>query len=216
MALYREDRKMLVHMTLKRVVDFHGHLCPDLVLGGKACQYAQKLLSLNGKLAGGISIITENSTSALDAIQVMLGAMIGNQRLRVMDFGKHNYTFMSKAEPAAFRLSLLPQFYGDEKTYNALEQRIVHNQAVLDDVLQLQGLLDSRVKHLLSLSPENLYAAAAVEPRQDPTELTSVYLTCCKCREQALKSRIIERDGAMYCVPCFREINIDSRRFGIH
>ena len=73
MALYREDRKMLIHMTFKKIVDFHGHLCPDLVVGGKACQYVQELISSKAFPDHNISIIAENSTSALDAIQIMLG-----------------------------------------------------------------------------------------------------------------------------------------------
>lgn len=85
MALYRRERKMLVNMTLKRVVDFHGHLCPDLVVGAKVSEYAQKLFPDRS-----FSLIAENSTSAIDAIQVLLGITIGNQRLKVMDFGKHN------------------------------------------------------------------------------------------------------------------------------
>lgn len=96
MAFYREDRKMLLNMTLKRVVDFHGHLCPDLVIGGKFCEYVQKFITENGELVGGLSIIAENCTSALDSIQILLGATVGNQRLQGLDFGKHNYTLLTK------------------------------------------------------------------------------------------------------------------------
>ena len=45
MALYREDRKMLLNVALKRIVDFHGHLCPDLVIGAKVCHYVQTLVA---------------------------------------------------------------------------------------------------------------------------------------------------------------------------
>jgi len=207
MSLYREDRKMLVHMTFKKVVDFHGHLCPDLVIGGKACQYVQKLLASKSGLDAGISIIAENCTSALDAIQIMLGATVGNQRLQVMDFGKHNYTFIGKNGQTGLKLSLRPQFYGDEEKYNGLEQKIINNQVILDDVVQFQELLDSRVKRLFSLSPEDLFDVESIEPRQKPTELASVYLTCCSCGEQVLKSRIIEYRGEIYCTPCFQQIN---------
>ena len=44
---------MLLNMTLKRAVDFHGRLCPDLVIGGKLCEYVQEFISENGKLVGG-------------------------------------------------------------------------------------------------------------------------------------------------------------------
>lgn len=103
-----------------------------------------------------------------------------------------------------------------EPRKNALEQRIVNNQAVLDDVVQFQGLLDGRIKRLFGLAPEDLYTVSAVEPRQDPTELASVYLTCCRCGEQVLKSRIIEHEGQVYCTPCFQRINIGPSHFSVH
>ncbi|MBU0653377.1 MAG: hypothetical protein KKG96_10945 [Proteobacteria bacterium] len=210
MALYREERKMMVNITLKRVSDFHGHLCPDLVLGGKFCEYAQKLLSSRGELDGGISIIAENCTSALDAIQIMLGATVGNQRLQVMDFGKHSYTLLSKNAETGFRLSLKPQYYGDEDEYNRLEQKIMNNQAVLEDVVQFQKLLDCRVKQLLNLPPEELFTVERIELVQRPTETASIFLTCCRCGEQVLKSRKIDYQGGTYCISCFQKKNVSS------
>jgi len=158
MALYREERKMPVNnMTLKKVVDFHGHLCPELVIGCKACEYARRLLSVNGNLEGKISVIAENCTSALDAIQVLLGVTLGSQRLKVFDFGRHNYTFLLKNGQNGLRLSLKEQHYGDENEYRTLEQKIMKDQVSLDEVVQFQQLLDSRVKRLLSSLPEDLF-----------------------------------------------------------
>ena len=210
MALYREDRKMLIHMTFKKIVDFHGHLCPDLVVGGKACQYVQELISSKAFPDHNISIIAENSTSALDAIQIMLGATVGNQRLQIMDFGKHNYTIIGKNGETGVKLSLCPQFYGDEEKYNALEQKIIRNRMTLDEMVGFQELLDRRVKRLLSLSHQDLFKTRFFEPDQKPTELASVYLICSICEEQVLKSRAIEHSGTVYCVPCFQRTNMGS------
>lgn len=207
MAFYREDRKMLVNMTLKRIIDFHGHLCPDLVLGGKACEYAQKLLSKNRGLDGGISIIAENCTSALDAIQILLGATVGNQRLKVMDFGKHNYTFSFKNGQNGFRLSLKQQHYGDEDEYRVLEEKIIKDQVTLDEVVHFQKLLDSRVKQLLTLSPEDLFDLELIEPIPQSTEMATIYLSCWKCGQQVLRSRTIDFKGKIYCIPCFQHMN---------
>jgi formylmethanofuran dehydrogenase subunit E len=119
-----EEGKMLLNIHLKRVVDFHGHLCPDLVLGCKLCEYAKKLFSQGGGLNGGISVIAENCTSSLDAIQIILGTTVGNQRLQVMDFGKHNYTLLSKKAETGFRLSLKKQHFSDEEEYRGIEKKL--------------------------------------------------------------------------------------------
>jgi formylmethanofuran dehydrogenase subunit E len=215
MALYREDRKMLLNITLKRVVDFHGHLCPDLVLGGKLCEYVQKLLSSNGELDGGFSIIAENCTSALDAIQILLGVTVGNQRLQVMDFGKHCYTVLSRNAENCFKLSLRQQHYGDEDKYNGLEQKM-NNQATLEEVVQFQKLLDCRSKRLLGLPPDELFEVDCIEQDQRSVETASVYLTCCKCGQQVLKSRKIDYRGEPYCIPCFQRINLGHKDRNLH
>ncbi len=209
MAFYREDRKMLINMTLKRVVDFHGHLCPDLAIGGKVCEYVQKLFSPSSEPDGGLAIIAENSTSALDAIQVLLGVSVGNQRLHIIDFGKHNYMVFFKNTGNGFKLSLKRQQYGDEEEYNRIESRILNNEATFDEVTQFQSFLDDRVKHLLNLPPEGLFKVEPYrEPAQHHAEIASVYLTCTCCGEQVLKSHINAYRGQIYCIPCFQRMNI--------
>jgi formylmethanofuran dehydrogenase subunit E len=203
MALYREDRKMLMNSAFQRLADFHGHLCPDLVIGGKLCEYVQKLLSVNEESVRGLSIIAENCTSSLDAIQIMLGATIGNQRLQVIDFGKQNYTINGNNGRIGFRLSMRTQHYGDEDEYHGLEQKILNNQALLDEAVQFQKLVDGRMKRLLNLTPEELFTVEPVVSVQMPTETASIYLSCCLCGEQVLKSRTIECRGETYCIPCF-------------
>ncbi|PIU23820.1 MAG: formylmethanofuran dehydrogenase, partial [Chloroflexi bacterium CG08_land_8_20_14_0_20_45_12] len=77
---------MLVNMQLKRVIDFHGHLCPDLVIGCKAYELAMKTLCHRENLDGGLIVIAENTTNAIDAIQCLSGCTLGNQRLKIHDF----------------------------------------------------------------------------------------------------------------------------------
>ena len=206
MALYREDRKMLLNMQLKRVVDFHGHICPDLVIGCKLCEYAQQLIPQAGELNGGISLIAENCTSSLDAIQIILGTTVGNQRLQVMDFGKHNYTLLSKKAETGFRLSLKEQHFDDEAAFRELEQKMMNNQVIMEEVVQFQKLLDVRVRYLLGLIPENIFSVKPVESIPPPFETANTFQQCSVCGEQVLKSRRIEYQDQIYCIPCFRKI----------
>jgi len=206
MAFYREEKKMLVNMTLKRVVDFHGHLCLDLAIGSKACEYVQKFLSKNRELDGGISVIAENCTSALDAIQVLLGATVGNQRLKVLDFGKQNYTFSFKNRRNSFSLSLREQRYGDEDEYKVLEEKIINDQASLDEVVHYQNFVDSRINQLLASPPEDLFSVKRIRLIQPANEITTIYLSCWKCGQQVLRSRTIEFEDKIYCIPCFQRI----------
>jgi hypothetical protein len=128
MSWYLEERKMLANLTLKRVVDFHGHICPELAVGGKFCEFVQGLFNNGAIPTNGFSILCENTTSALDAIQVLLGATVGNQRLMVMDVGKHTYTLFSRPEKRGWRLKQRPLLYGDEEIFAALDEKIRKNR----------------------------------------------------------------------------------------
>lgn len=206
---------MLIHMSFKRVVDFHGHLCPDLVIGGKLCAQVQTLLARNGQFPVGFSIVAENCTSALDAIQILLGLTMGNQRLFVMDYGKHNYTVTTR-EKTGYRLILRHRSFGDEPDYQALAGKIADNRARLEDVIQFQQLLDTRVAALLDLSPETLFQVEETCFGQPPPEAAGVYLTCARCGEPVLKSHLVHHGGEIYCIPCFRKNTFSCADYTIH
>jgi len=204
MAFYREDRKMLINMTLKRVINFHGHMCPDLILGSKVCEYAHKVLDSKNEFKKGLSIITENSTSAVDAIQVLLGATVGNQRLRIMDYGKHNYTIFYDKGRKGIRLTLRPRQYKDEEEYCDLVKKISENRAGLSEVVQFQKILDDRARLFIDLSPEDIFDIDDTAATEHPTEMADVYISCCRCGQHVLRSRIIDYQGESYCMPCFQ------------
>lgn len=216
MAFYRRERKMIVNMALKRIADFHGHVCPDLVLGCKLCEFIQNLLPPNKLTSGIAAIIAENSTSALDAIQIMLGATLGNQRLKVRDLGKHNYTVIPKSAATGYRMKMKSQDYDDEDMYQRLSGKMLGNTIVMDEVVKLQILLDERVRYLLRQPPEALFEIEPVKKEEQMLEGPSVYLTCCRCGEQVLASHAIERHDAIYCLSCLRMTNVGCHRHRLH
>lgn len=204
-----EDRKMLVNISLERMVSFHGHVCPELVIGGKFCEFVQSLFNSGQVPVSGFSVISENATSALDAIQVLLGATVGNQRLQVMDYGKHNYTLLSRAGQRGWQLKHKNIIYGDEESFADADRKIRKNEAELDDFLAFQRMIDARVRRILSLSPEELFSVEQVENRERSVEATSVYLTCRFCKERVLAGHCIRYKDMMVCTPCFQQLSLD-------
>jgi formylmethanofuran dehydrogenase subunit E len=211
MALYKRDRKMLLNMTLKRVVDFHGHLCPDLVVGAKVSEYAQKLFPDSG-----FSLIAENSTSAIDAIQILLGITIGNQRLKVMDFGKHNYTLTLKDKQKAFMLSLKKLRYNDEDEYRILSNKIRSSEATIDEVVSFQRILDNRSKKLLELNLDELFVLKEVAWESPFVEMPTLYCTCRSCGQEVLVDFVVTYHDNVYCMRCFQRINTGCTRYRLH
>ena len=206
MTFYREDRKMILNITMKRLVDFHGHFCPDLVIGAKLCEYIQKLIPENNGLNISISIVAQNCTSAVDAIQILLGATFGNQRLQIMDLGKHVYSLLIIDTGTSFMFSLKQQKYGDEDEFDNLEQKVVNSRISLEEAVHFQKLMDRRIEKLLALTPEELFTKSLVEKGQPSFEVPSIYLTCCHCGHQVLKNRSIDYHSKIYCISCFQQV----------
>jgi formylmethanofuran dehydrogenase subunit E len=216
MSWYREERSMLANVSLKRVIDFHGHICPELAIGGKFCEFVQKQVKSGSIPETGLSVVSENTTSALDAIQVLLGITIGNQRLLVLDYGKHTYSLLCRDRDLGWKLRMKPQVYGDEDRYAAIEGKILDDQATLDDLLDFQRLLDTRIEHILGLTPEELFYIENIESAACPREISGAYCTCSLCCELVLTSRSVENGGSLYCLPCFKKTHPGCQMHGMH
>ncbi len=215
MAFYREDRKMLLNMTMKRLVDFHGHLCPDLIIGAKLSEYIQQLVSEASGLNVSISILAQNCTSAIDAIQILLGATFGNQRLQVMDFGKHVYSLVINETGTSFMFSLRPQKYGDEYEFDNLEQKIINSGISLEEAVRFQKLMDGRIEKLFSMTTDELFDCEEIEKGQLFYEVPSIYITCSHCSHQVLKNRSVEYRNRTYCISCFNHVCSECKQYNL-
>ena len=193
---------MLVNMELKRVVDFHGHLCPDLVIGCKAYEFALKILSKKEKPDGGLIVIAENTTSALDAIQRLSGCTLGNQRLKIHDFGKHKYTFLNSRTGLGVVISLKEQDFKDAPRYLELEEKATKGEATVEDIAHFRRVLDDRVKLLLSLGYDELFNAKMTTRKPPRTETFASLVQCHRCGDPVLETRLINIDGLFLCKQC--------------
>jgi formylmethanofuran dehydrogenase subunit E len=206
MSWYVEDRKMLGNLSLKRITSFHGHVCPELAVGAKFCEFVQNLFN-NGIIpVSGYSVLAENNTSALDAIQVLLGATLGNQRLSVTDNGKHVYTLFSHSEKKGWKARLRSLPFDDRRLFESLQETISRERASLDDIVSFQHLLDERVERLLAMSVEELFHIEEASYETVPHESAVAYHLCSVCSDFVLVSHSIKKDDAIMCMPCFQKM----------
>lgn len=57
----------------KICVEFHGHECPGLAIGFRACEIAMEKLNLKFSKDEEIVCVTENDACGVDAVQVITG-----------------------------------------------------------------------------------------------------------------------------------------------
>ncbi len=204
MAFFREDQMMLVNAQLKKVVDFHGHLCPDLLIGCRAVNLALERLQAENELTNGLFVTAQNQTSALDAIQCLTGCTLGNQRLRLQDNGKHNYTFISCSSGLAVELRLMNLSFKNEDRYFALEKKAANDRVTIQDISRMQSIMDDWVHWLSSLPDAELFKVA--ESREEPPrpETCTRYITCRRCGDPVQISRVVVQNGIECCSSCVR------------
>lgn len=202
MKFFREERKMLVNISLKKLGEFHGHICPDLVLGSKACELAKGLLGKERIEKEGLVVYAQNVTSALDAIQYILGCTLGNRRLLIEDWGRHNYRFTLLASGEGVELKLkLRNIYDEE--FHRLEEKVALGEAAIEDLALYQILLDEKVKMLISMDAEEIYSFFRYREPPPRIEIPTGIVSCSSCKEPVSLYACVESPEGFVCKKCF-------------
>ncbi|MGQ9676263.1 MAG: FmdE family protein [Chloroflexota bacterium] len=197
----KEQKEVPVEMHLKLSADFHGHLCPDLVIGYRACKFALSQLGPELAWAPDSRVVAENMGSALDAIQRIMRCTVGNGRLEIRDQGKHVYTFIN-GEGSGLRVALRAEILPSDGELLSLEERIKANQATLTEVARYQRLLDSRVAWLLSVPDDAAFSFRRLAVAQPDRSATSALAACAVCGEVTISSYLVVIAGKVVCQGC--------------
>jgi formylmethanofuran dehydrogenase subunit E len=196
-----QEEPVLVDFQLKRIADFHGHLCPELVIGYRACQCALPRLQLELFAAPGLRVLVENTTPAVDAIQHVTGCTTGNGRLVARDDGKHAYTFIN-GDGEGIRLSLKANRMLFDPEFLALEARIQAEQATLWEVARYQALVDERIVTLLHLDEEALFDVQPTSAAWPADNITSALVPCSRCGELTATTHLVLIERRRVCLAC--------------
>jgi len=202
MGMDREPPGILGNEQLKRVSDYHGHICPDLVVGCKAVNVGLNSFRQHEKPENGLSIIVQNATSAVDAIQCLTGCTLGNQRLIIQDYGKHNYTFISHTTNRATEVRLRNISYPDQENFHELEKTLKTQKGTVHQIAKLRIMLDDWIKWLLSLADETVFHSSESCRLPPSPETFCHYSTCPLCGEPVLDSRTVDFQDQSVCLPC--------------
>lgn len=198
----KQEVGMLVDMKLKRVADFHGHLCPGLVIGYRVCQFALEALRLECLWQPGIFVIAENRTSALDAVQMLTGCTTGNGRLRVYDYGKHVYTFVDDGGHG-LRLELKSDTLPGGEDFLELEHNISAGAASLLETARYWAMVNGYVGTLLDLPNEVLFSSQHVTLQpENAYEESSSLSKCTRCGDLVIGSCLVTIGEEQLCPRC--------------
>jgi len=163
-----------------KAVTFHGHECPGLAIGVKACEAAMKKMQIGFSSDEEIVCITENDACGVDAVQAIFSCTLGKGNLLYRGTGKQAFSFFNRKTGEKLRIYLKHQKGPD-----------------MDRAEWQEYLLNAPVDEIFSFS----------EPKFDLPEKAKIFQTiiCEICGEGAPEHKMHLQDGKTVCADCFKD-----------
>lgn len=190
--------------TFEDVVVFHGHACPGLALGYRVSLHALKML---GDRASDeeLTATVENSTCAVDAVQVLTGCTFGKGNLIFRDYGKHVYTFMRRPSGEGIRISVDWRSPEETDKEKSLWERYMKGDRSVEVLNMVHDGKAKKIEIIMNAKDDELFTvtksgmALPEEARIYPS------VRCAGCNEKVMEPRARLRDGKIVCIPCFEK-----------
>ncbi|MGI9080130.1 MAG: FmdE family protein [Acidimicrobiales bacterium] len=183
--------------TTRRIVDFHGHMCPGLAMGIRAAEVALAEIGPHSVDEEVVAVV-ENDMCGVDAIQFLTGCTFGKGNLIHLDYGKNAYTFVRRADGAAIRISGRLRGAGVPASGDT-----PGNEVPGDGRERSPASMQERSEAILAAPIDELYEVRTVDAVVPPTARVFASLDCGSCGEATMETRIHLLDGHQLCPPCF-------------
>lgn len=195
-------KDMLAIDDLKKCADFHGHICPGLVIGYKAAKAGMEKLNEQRAEDEEMAAIVETDACCSDAVQVLTGCTFGKGNFIYRDYGKMAFTFFSRKTGQGVRLSMKhgTMELGDE--HRELMQKVMSGSATQEEQKKFEALhlerscliLEKPAEELFNITPakKDMPSKARIEP--------SVLCSCCK--EPVMPSKTRKKGDQTLCRGC--------------
>ena len=167
-------------MEYSEIVRFHGHTCPGLAMGYRMSVAALEALAAERAEDEELVAVVENDGCGVDAVQCLTGCTFGKGNLIFKDYGKSVYTFFSRTTLRGVRVLL---------NTSAIPQALREDRAAYMDYL-----LSAPATEILTLTPVTNAAPPPARVRKT--------LSCARCGEGVMESRLQEVGGQLVCIPC--------------
>jgi len=163
----------------EKAVAFHGHECPGLAIGFKACEAAFEKIGVGTSEDEEIVCITENDACGVDAVQALLSCTLGKGNLIYRGTGKMAFSFYNRSNGKKLRVCLKP-----------------NTNSGMDRTKWKEHLLNSPVDEIFSFS----------EPKYDIPDRARLFqsIACSICGESAQEQKIRFQEGKPVCIDCFK------------
>jgi formylmethanofuran dehydrogenase subunit E len=188
--------------TLKRVVEFHGHMCPGLATGIQAAQIALREIGPHSKDEEVVAV-AETDMCGVDAIQFLTGCTFGKGNLIHHDWGKNAYSFFRRSDGKAIRVVMRPDGWQRDPEHQALRKKVDAGKASDAERARFRELHQAEARRVLELPPDRLFRTAEIQVSPPPMARIHATVLCAQCGEGVMETRIRRLQAQELCQPCF-------------
>jgi len=186
---------------LELAIQFHGHICPGLLMGIRAAEFAQKQLGVSQDQDEELLAVVETNSCGVDAIQAILGCTFGKGNLIFKDYGKSVYTIASREKNLAVRIA---QKFKDKPDSDSLRYRQLNHKVDLTDaeVSEKENLLGVIFEKIMSAPFDELFNWQEIA--FDFPEKAKIHPTvqCAICGEGVMEPRAVKTEQGYLCPDC--------------
>ena len=193
---------MIDEQTLERVTEFHGHMCPGLAMGVQAAQIALREIDAHAKDEEVVAVV-ETDMCGVDAIQFLTGCTFGKGNLVHRDWGKTVFSFFRRSDGRAVRISGRPDAWVRNPEHQELFARVRSGLATDAEKARFQELHVTESHKVLERDPDSLYSVEELTTGPPRRARIHASVTCARCGEGVMETRVRRLDGQELCSPCF-------------
>lgn len=163
----------------KKCVDFHGHECPGVAVGFRACEIVKEKMDLDFSADEELVCITENDACAVDAVQYITGCTMGKGNLIYRDLGKMAFSFFSRRTNESVRIILKKSLFDMES--------------------------DEKMRYFLQAPAEEIFDIR--KPTLDVPKKARLFNTvvCDNCHEATVEHKVRLNGDKKLCLDCSKE-----------
>ncbi|HEX3011329.1 MAG TPA: FmdE family protein [Syntrophomonadaceae bacterium] len=190
---------------LELAIQFHGHICPGLLMGVRAAEFAREQLGVGPDRDEELVAIVETDSCGVDAIQAILGCTFGKGNLIFRDYGKNVYTIISREKGRAIRIA---QKFGslkgrDSERYHELARK---NELTESETSEKENLLGVIFEKIMSSAFTDLFDWREVDVDIPVKAQIHSTIQCAGCGEGVMATRARETDQGWLCPTCLDQI----------
>lgn len=202
---------MVSNELINKAKEFHGHICPFLVLGLRMSEIAMKKLEISKagvveSIREDLIAIVEVNNCLVDGVQIATGCTFGNNSLIYIDLGKNAVTLIRRRDRVGVRIyvdadKIRTKYFSDE-ALKLFHKVVVEKKGSEHEIEKLHKLWEE-IGYKMANLPEEEFNIQEIEIVEE-IERAPIFKNsrCSKCGELVMETRVVRLENDI--VLCYR------------